>query len=106
MPPRDDRPGAPLPDPDTPAPIRFLPHWDATPLIHARRTGILPEAHRSRVFTSKNPFSVGTYLVDGRVAGAWALREGRVVLDPYEELSCVDRAAVEDERAALEAFPA
>ena len=46
----------------------------------------------------------GTYLVDGRVAGAF--REGRAVLDPYEELSRVDRAAVEDERAALEAFHA
>jgi hypothetical protein len=101
-----DLPGAPLPDPDTRAPIRFLPHWDATLLIHARRTGILPEEHRSRVFTSKNPFSVGTYLVDGRVAGAWTFREGRVVLDPYEELSRVDRAAVEDERAVLEAFHA
>ena len=48
----------------------------------------------------------GTYLVDGRVAGAWTFREGRVVLDPYEELSRVDRAAVEDERAVLEAFHA
>jgi hypothetical protein len=101
-----DLPGEPLPDPDTPAPARFLPHWDAALLVHARRTGILPEEHRPSVFTSKNPFSVGTYLVDGRVAGAWSVQDGRVVLDPYEELSERDRAAVEEERAALEAFHA
>jgi hypothetical protein len=31
-----DRPRAPLPDPQTPAPVRFLPWWDATLLVHAR----------------------------------------------------------------------
>ena len=101
-----DLPGAPLPDPETPAPVRFLPHWDANLLVHARRAGILPEPHRSRVFSTKNPFSVGTYLVDGVVAGAWSLRDGRIVLDPYEELSTRDARAVEREREALEAFHA
>jgi hypothetical protein len=101
-----DLPGAPLPDPATPAPVRFLPHWDASLLVHARRTGLLPEVHRPRVFSSKNPFSVGTYLVDGHVRGAWSLREGRVVLDPFEELRAADRRAVELERDALEAFHA
>jgi hypothetical protein len=38
-----DLPRAPLPAADTPAPVRFLPTWDATLLVHARRTGILPE---------------------------------------------------------------
>ena len=37
-----DLPRLALPDPDTPAPPRFLPTWDATLLVHARRTGILP----------------------------------------------------------------
>jgi hypothetical protein len=99
-----DLPGAPLPDAGTPAPVRFLPHWDATLLVHARRTGLLAEEHRPRIFTSRNPFSVGTYLVDGRVAGAWSPRNGRIVLDPYEELSAAERRAVEDEREALEEF--
>ena len=101
-----DVPDGPLPDPDTPAPVRFLPHWDANLLVHARRTGVLPEAYRQRVFSTKNPFSVGTYLVDGAVAGAWSLRDGRIVLDPFEQLSARDRGAVEDEREALEAFHA
>lgn len=99
-----DLPGAPLPDPDTPAPVRFLPHWEATLLVHARRTGILPEVHRPRVFTTKNPFSVGTVLVDGRVVAAWSLRDGRVEVEPYEPIGAGDRDEVERERAALEAF--
>jgi hypothetical protein len=101
-----DLAGAPLPDPDTPAPVRFLPHWDANLLVHARRSGILPEPYRPRVFHTKNPFSVGTYLVDGAVAGAWSLRDGRVVLDPYEELPSRVAREVEQEREALEAFHA
>jgi hypothetical protein len=101
-----DLPDTPLPDPDTPAPVRFLPHWDSNLLVHARRTGLLPEVHRPRVFSTKNPFSVGTYLVDGKVAGAWSVRKGRVELDPFEPLAAGDRKAVEREREALEAFHA
>ena len=101
-----DLPDAPLPDPDTPAPVRFLPHWDANLLVHARRTGLLPEPYRLRVFSTRNPFSVGTYLVDGVVAGAWSLSDGRIVLDPFADLSTADRRAVEREREALEAFHA
>jgi hypothetical protein len=99
-----DVPGGPLPDPRTPAPVRFLPHWDANLLVHARRTGLLPEAHRPRVFSIRNPFSVGTYLVDGVVAGAWSVKDGRVELDPFDELDAAKRRAVEREREALEAF--
>jgi hypothetical protein len=107
---RDDRgtelvdlAGAALPPEETTAPVRFLPQWDANLLVHARRTGLLPEDHRPRVFSTKNPFSVGVYHVDGRAAGAWSLKDGRVVLDPFEGLSGRDELAVERERAALEA---
>jgi hypothetical protein len=93
---------APLPDPDTPAPVRFLPHWDACLLAHARRTGLLPEEYRARMFHTKNPFSVGAVLVDGRVAAAWSVRDGRVVVEAYERLP----RAVEEERERLEAFHA
>jgi hypothetical protein len=101
-----DLPGAPIPDPDAAAPVRFLPHWDANLLVHARRTGLLPEAHRSRVFSTKNPFSVGVCLVDGRAVAAWSLVDGRIVLDPFEPLSRRDARAVEREREALESFHA
>ena len=101
-----DLPDAPLPDPGTPAPVRFLPHWDANLLVHARRTGLVPEPYRPRIFSSRNPFSVGVYLVDGMVAGAWSLRDGRIELDPFTELTGRDQRAVEREREALEAFHA
>jgi hypothetical protein len=98
--------GLPLPDPATPAPVRFLPHWDANLLVHARRTGLLPEAYRPRIFSTKNPFSVGTVLVDGRVIGAWSVRDGRVVVELFEEPAAGDRRAIEAERERLEAFHA
>ncbi|HSL77881.1 MAG TPA: crosslink repair DNA glycosylase YcaQ family protein, partial [Candidatus Limnocylindrales bacterium] len=101
-----DLPGQPLPDPDTPAPVRFLPHWDANLLVHARRTGLLPEPFRPRVFSTKNPFSVGTYLVDGSVAGAWSLRDGGIELEPFIDVTSAARRQIEREREALEAFHA
>ena len=99
-----DLAGLTLPDEDVPAPVRFLPHWDSNLLVHARRTGILPEAHRGRVFSTKKPFSVGVALVDGRAVGGWTPRDGRIELELYEELSAKDAKAVEREREALEAF--
>ena len=63
---------APLPDPVTPAPVRLLPTWDATLLVHTRRTGIMPEEHRPKVFNTRTPQSVPTFLIDGRVAGTWS----------------------------------
>ena len=101
-----DLPGQPLPDADMPVPVRFLPHWDANLLVHARRTGLLPEPFRPRVFSTKNPFSVGTYLVDGSVAGAWSLRDGRIALDPFVDVPASVGREIEREREALEAFHA
>ena len=101
-----DLAGETIPDEDQPAPVRFLPHWDNNLLVHARRTGILPESHRGRVFSTKNPFSVGVALVDGRTVGGWTPRDGRIELELFEELSARDAKAVEREREALEAFHA
>ena len=42
----------PLPDPSTPAPVRLLPTWDATLLVHARRALVIREEDRPRIFTS------------------------------------------------------
>jgi winged helix DNA-binding protein len=101
-----DLPRAPLPDPDTPAPVRFLPTWDATLLVHARRTAILPEALRSRVFSTKTPHSVPTFLVDGAVAGSWRVAKGRITLDPFAPLSRSTRRELDAEAERLAAFHA
>jgi hypothetical protein len=96
-----DLPRAPLPDPETPAPVRFLPTWDATLLVHARRTGILPEEHRPKVFNTRTPQSMPTFLVDGRVAGSWRFEKGRIELEPFGRLDAVSRKALRTESERL-----
>lgn len=66
-----DLPDQPLPAAGTAAPVRFLGTWDAVLLVHARRTLVLPEEHRQKIFHVRMPQSIGTYLVDGAVAGTW-----------------------------------
>jgi DNA glycosylase AlkZ-like len=99
-----DLPDAPLPDADTPAPVRFLAHFDTVLLAHFRATRILPEEHRSRIFSIRNPFSVGTIIVDGRVVASWSARDGQIIVEELEPIANGDRDAIEAERAALEAF--
>jgi hypothetical protein len=99
-----DLPRQPLPDPDMPAPVRFLPTWDATLLVHARRAGILREEHRSRIFSVRNPHSQSTFLVDGVVAGTWSHDKGRVELDPFERLDRASLKALQDEADRLAEF--
>jgi len=99
-----DVPDAPLPDPATPAPVRFLPTFDATLLVHARRTQVLPEAYRSRVFATTMPRSVPTFLVDGQVAGTWRYGGGRVVTTPFHDLAATAQRALDAEAQRLAAF--
>jgi Winged helix DNA-binding domain len=99
-----DLPRLPLPDADTPAPARFLPVWDATLLVHCRRTQILPERYRARVFNIKTPNSMNTFLVDGQVAGTWRYENGRVKLNPFGRLSKAARAELKDEADRLAEF--
>ena len=98
--------GAPLPAADTPAPVRFLPTWDATLLVHARRTQILPERFRPLIFHTHNPQSAPTFLVDGQVAGTWKHEGGRIALQPFEPLPRAVRRDLEDEAAGLAALHA
>jgi len=99
-----DLPRAPLPDANTPAPVRFLPTWDATLLVHARRTQILPERYRPLVFNTRTPHSVPTFLIDGAVAGAWRVEGGRVELEPFEPIPKSVRREVHDEAQRLAGF--
>jgi Winged helix DNA-binding domain len=96
-----DVPRAPLPDPETPAPVRFLPTWDAILLVHARRTGVLPEEYRPLIFNTKTPHSVGTFLVNGSVAGTWRHERGRVQTTPFARLDRATRREVAEEADRL-----
>ena len=99
-----DLPRAPLPDAGTPAPVRFLPTWDALLLTHARRTLVLPEAHRERIFSTRNPFSLGTVLVDGQVRATWRPEGDRIVVEELDRLDPAQRGAVDAEAGRLAAF--
>ena len=103
-----DLPRASLPGGDAVAPIRFLPTWDATLLVHARRTLILPERFRARIFNTKSPQSFATFLVDGSVAGVWRWErsgaKATLVLEPFERLLRGAAAELRDEAARLVRF--
>ncbi|HEY8192586.1 MAG TPA: winged helix DNA-binding domain-containing protein [Gaiellaceae bacterium] len=101
-----DLPRAPLPDPDTPAPPRFLPVWDATLLVHARRTQILPEEHRARVFNVKTPHSVNTFLLDGQVAGTWRHEKDRIKVELFGRVPRGVKKELDEEAERLAAFHA
>ena len=99
-----DLPRAPRPAPDTPAPVRFLPKWDALLLSHADRTRVLPDEYRSRVI--KGGDVLETFLVDGLVAGSWRLTNGKIQLEPFAPLPRSVRRQLDDEGRRLAAFVA
>ncbi|MFF5900589.1 winged helix DNA-binding domain-containing protein [Streptomyces argenteolus] len=68
-----DLPGAPRPDPDTPAPPRFLPEFDNVLLGHADRTRLIPPAYKGSNGVGNQAY--GTVLVDGFLAALWRLDE-------------------------------
>ncbi|MEU7606279.1 winged helix DNA-binding domain-containing protein [Streptomyces sp. NPDC041003] len=71
-----DLPDAPRPDPETPAPPRFLPEFDNLLLSHADRTRVVAPEIKGRTWTGNQAHC--TLLVDGFVAGLWKL-EGTVL---------------------------
>lgn len=102
-----DVPDGALGDPDSPAPVRFLPVYDNAMLAHADRSRIVREEDRKAAM-SLGPLNVGTLLVDGFAQGVWrAERDGsRVALDVRlnRPLSATDAAAVGAEGDRLLAF--
>lgn len=99
-----DLPGAALPAPETEAPVRFLPTWDAILLAHARRAEILAEEHRPFLFSTRSPQSSPSFLVDGRVAGTWRFDGDAVRTEPFEPMPQGVRRRVEDEAERVAAF--
>ncbi|MEW5926558.1 MAG: winged helix DNA-binding domain-containing protein [Gemmatimonadota bacterium] len=104
-----DLPDAPRPDPDTPAPVRYMAEWDNVLLSHADRTRVISEEHRRRIFTPNGIFP-GTVLVDGFVAGTWKMERSRgaatLRVEPFAPLAAGDEAALNDEGERLLAFAA
>jgi hypothetical protein len=104
-----DLPRAARPDPDTPAPPRFLPDYDNVFLAHADRARIVDEVlrlrHRTGVAMRTCPF-----LLDGFIAGTWRIdrrRSGAILtVAPFARLAKNDAAALADEGLRLLEFAA
>ena len=101
-----DVPRGPLPDGETPAPVRFLPKWDSSILAYAppERTRILPETFRSAVI-ARNGDVAPTVLVDGFVAATWDVGTKRdLTITPLGRLTKSERAEIDDEGERLVEF--
>ena len=95
---------ATLPDPDLPAPPRFLPAFDNAVLGYDDRSRIIDDEHRGLSI-------LGTryVLVDGRVAAAWTSAGDTgggisVTVQPLRRLTGAERRDVRDEAERLAAF--
>ncbi|MBB6097375.1 hypothetical protein HNR42_000789 [Deinobacterium chartae] len=104
-----DLPGAPLPDPHTPAPARLVADFDNLLLSHADRSRVISEPDRRRIFTP-NGLGPGTVLLDGFVSGTWRLAHERsgatLQITPLRPFSAAEREAVAAEGTRLLEFAA
>jgi hypothetical protein len=104
-----DLPDAPRPDPDTPAPPRFLYDFENLLLSYADRSRAIDPALTQRLIARTNE-SLSTYTLDGFVAGLWAIQRQRggatLVLTPFRRPSVAERDALAAEGLGLLAFAA
>jgi hypothetical protein len=102
-----DLPGAPRPDADTPAPVRFLPDFDNLVLGHDDRRRVIDDEHRKAIATA-NLQVKPTFLIDGRVAGSWKItrtaKAATLALTPFVAITKAARRALETEGDALLGF--
>jgi winged helix DNA-binding protein len=97
-----DVPRAPLPDPDTPAPVRFLPEYDNVLLGHKDRSRIVVGG-----VTAWTEVGWGIVLVDGFPSARWKL-DGKATatlrIEPFRRLTRAERTEVSEEATQLIAF--
>ena len=100
-----DLPDAPRPDPDVPAPPRFLPEYDNLLLSYAERSRVIP--HRRPVpLPPGHGATAGTLLVDGLWQADWKISQGVLEIEPFIPLGPADRDAVAAEGERLLGFAA
>ncbi len=94
-----DLPEAPRPDPDTVAPVRFLPAFDNAILGYDDRSRIIDDAHRGLSVAGER-----VVLVDGRVSATWTTESDTVVVRPLRRLTEAERAELAAEGSELAGF--
>jgi Winged helix DNA-binding domain len=97
-----DLPDAPRPDPETPAPVRFLPEYDNALLSHADRSRFA--AQGLRVAVTGEWVGRGAVLHDGVVVGSWRREGAQVAVRFAVELPKRARAEIVAEGRRLAAF--
>lgn len=99
-----DLPGAPLPEANRPAPVRFLPDFDNIVLAHDDRQRIISNAYRPFVFPG-NSMVLPTFLVDGFVSGVWKIERiktgAKLLIRPFEPLAEDVRRNLQEEGVRL-----
>ena len=99
--------GSSLPDPDTPAPPRFLPWYDNATLAHADRSPILAERDQWEGF-SRRGWALGIVLVDGFFQATWIVgrdaETATLTIRQHEPLGDEEAEAVTEEGSRLLAF--
>lgn len=102
-----DLPDMPIPDADTPAPERFLPEYDNLLLSHDKRTRVVADEYRKRVYLPGLRVA-STILVDGFVAGAWKAEKTKgvaaLMITPFAPLKKSSRDALTEEGEKLIRF--
>ncbi|MGH2614063.1 MAG: winged helix DNA-binding domain-containing protein [Thermomicrobiales bacterium] len=102
-----DLPDAPRPDPDTPAPPRFLPEYDNIVLSHDDRNRIIVHDHWPMQQRGPGGF-IGSLLVDGFVTAAWRIERQRdsatLRIEPLRRLTAAEETSVTEEGSSLLTF--
>jgi hypothetical protein len=98
-----DLPGADLPDPHVPAPVRLLPAYDNVLLGHADRSRIISDEDRKQVMPGR-ALVRPTVLVDGFVRGTWSFTGDDIRLVLFRPITAAERGAVDDEANRLLPF--
>jgi hypothetical protein len=102
-----DLPDMPLPVADTPAPERFLPEFDNLLLSHNKRTRVVADEYRSKVYLPGLRVAA-TILVDGFVRGAWKVEKKKsaatLMIEPFDKLTKQNRDALTEEGERLVRF--
>ncbi len=100
-----DLPGASRPDPDVPAPPRFLAAYDNLLLSFADRTRVIPHA-RPVPLPPGHGATTGTLLAGGRWQADWKITAAALEITPFTRLTAREEQEIAAEGARLIEFAA